>query len=76
MSKRNGPKGEQTHMARSLITTKEVAKRTRKTESTIRYWRHVGKGPRGVRLGGGRQVLYDEAEVDAWIDAQFGRSPD
>jgi hypothetical protein len=32
----------------------------------VRYWRHIDYGPRGFKLG--RRVLYDAAEVRAWIE--------
>ncbi|MFI6687108.1 helix-turn-helix transcriptional regulator [Streptomyces sp. NPDC050485] len=47
-------------MARYL-TTAEVAERYRTAESTVRYWRQIGKGPRGVKIG--KRVLYPEAEL-------------
>jgi hypothetical protein len=43
------------------LTTAEVAQRYRAAESTVRYWRHVGYGPRGVKVG--RRVLYLESEL-------------
>lgn len=43
------------------FTTKELAERYRTPQSTIRYWRHVGYGPKGVKVG--RKVLYPESEV-------------
>ncbi|MFF4846661.1 helix-turn-helix domain-containing protein [Streptomyces sp. NPDC001194] len=43
------------------LTTAEVAERYRTAESTVRYWRHVGYGPRGVKVG--RRVLYSESEL-------------
>ena len=56
-------------MTRKLITTPEAADRVRRPVGTLRYWRHIGFGPRSVRIG--RAVLYDEAEVDAWVEAHF-----
>jgi len=47
-------------MAARLLTTEEVADRFRTSPATIRYWRHIGISPAGVRVG--RRVLYDEAE--------------
>ncbi|MFF1916725.1 helix-turn-helix transcriptional regulator [Streptomyces sp. NPDC058239] len=47
-------------MARHL-TTAEVADRYRTAESTVRYWRQIGKGPRGIKVG--KRVLYPEAEL-------------
>ncbi|MET8545786.1 MULTISPECIES: helix-turn-helix transcriptional regulator [Kitasatospora] len=43
------------------LTTAEVAQRYRTAESTVRYWRHTGYGPRGVKVG--RRVLYLESEL-------------
>jgi predicted DNA-binding transcriptional regulator AlpA len=56
-------------MARKLITTAEFAEQARTPVATVRYWRHINYGPRGVRLG--RAVVYDAAEVEAWIDEAF-----
>lgn len=33
---------------------------------TVRWYRHVGTGPKGFTAGG-RTVLYAAAEVDAWL---------
>jgi predicted DNA-binding transcriptional regulator AlpA len=52
-------------MNEQFLTTADLAKLTRSPESTIRYWRHVGAGPRGFRVG--RRVLYLESEVRAWL---------
>lgn len=46
------------------LTTAEVAQRYRTSESTVRYWRHIGTGPRGVKIG--RRVLYRESELTRW----------
>jgi hypothetical protein len=43
------------------LTTAEVAERYRTAASTVRYWRHIGYGPKGVKVG--RRVLYSEAEL-------------
>jgi predicted DNA-binding transcriptional regulator AlpA len=50
------------------ITTEEYAHLARTVPATIRYWRHIGTGPRGFKLG--RRVLYVESDVRAWIEAQ------
>lgn len=49
---------------RQYLTTAEVAERYRTAESTVRYWRHIGYIPGGVKRG--RKVLYDVAVLDAW----------
>jgi predicted DNA-binding transcriptional regulator AlpA len=57
-------------MPGQLITVADVAAKTTLTPSTIYTWRHrkTPGVPRGFLLGG--RVVFDEAEVDAWIDAQ------
>jgi hypothetical protein len=49
-------------MLADYLTTAEVAAHYRRPESTVRYWRMIGYGPRGVRMRG--RVLYDRAEID------------
>jgi predicted DNA-binding transcriptional regulator AlpA len=44
------------------LTTAEVAQRLRQPESTVRYWRHKGIGPRGIRIG--RRIVYRTSEID------------
>lgn len=53
-------------MTERYLVTEEVADITRTSAETVRYWRHVGKGPRSFKVG--RRVLYREADVQAWID--------
>lgn len=55
---------------RQYMTTAEVAERYRTAESTVRYWRHIGYIPGGVKRG--RKVLYDVAVLDAWDAEQDG----
>jgi predicted DNA-binding transcriptional regulator AlpA len=51
-----------------MLTTEEVATLARAPESTVRYWRYKGTGPRGVKRG--RRVLYPEAEVLRWLSGE------
>ena len=44
------------------LTLPEVAEHYRTTEGTVRYWRHCGYGPRGIKLG--TRVLFPRAEVE------------
>jgi excisionase family DNA binding protein len=55
-----------------LLTIAEAAQLVRAPVATLRYWRHLGTGPRSFRLG--RRVVYRRDDVDAWIDAQHGLS--
>ncbi|MEV7994922.1 helix-turn-helix domain-containing protein [Streptomyces sp. NPDC086077] len=48
----------------AYLTTNEVAARYRTVPSTVRYWRHTGYIPGGVKRG--RRVLYSVAALDAW----------
>jgi DNA-binding transcriptional MerR regulator len=46
------------------LTTEEVARRYRTVPGTVRYWRHIGYIPGGVKRG--RRVLYDPDTLDRW----------
>jgi predicted DNA-binding transcriptional regulator AlpA len=56
------------HAADELLTMKEVAAVLRVPEATLRYWRHLSKGPRGFRVG--RSVRYWRTEVASWLEDQ------
>jgi hypothetical protein len=49
-----------------LLTLPEFATTARTTIETVRYWRRIGYGPKGFRLG--RQVLFMAAEVRDFIE--------
>jgi predicted DNA-binding transcriptional regulator AlpA len=51
-----------------LLTMQEVADVVRVPVATLRYWRHLGTGPRSFRIG--RGVRYWRTEVFAWLDDQ------
>lgn len=55
-----------------LLTITEAAELVRAPVATLRYWRHLGTGPRSFRLG--RRVLYRRDDLCRWIDAQRDRS--
>jgi len=52
-----------------LLTLAAVADLLGVPEATLRYWRHLGYGPSGAKIG--RRVMYRAADVAAWVDAQF-----
>lgn len=56
------------HADDEMLTLKEVAALLRVPEATLRYWRHLGTGPRGFRLG--RTVRYWRSEVQRWLEEQ------
>ena len=56
------------HHDHDLLTIGEAAEVVRAPVATLRYWRHVGIGPRSFRLG--RRVLYRATDLYAWIAEQ------
>lgn len=56
------------HANDELLTMKEVANVVRVPVATLRYWRHLGSGPRSFRIG--RGVRYWRAEVLHWLEQQ------
>ncbi len=57
-----------------LLTITEAAELLRAPVATLRYWRHLGTGPRSFRLG--RRVLYRRDDLHAWIDLQCSDAAD
>jgi DNA-binding transcriptional MerR regulator len=51
-----------------LLTINEAADLVRAPVATLRYWRHLGTGPRSFRLG--RRVVYLHDDVVSWIRLQ------
>jgi len=49
------------------MTTDEVAELLRTSAATVRYWQHLGTGPKSFKVG--RRRLYDRADVEAFVDA-------
>ena len=55
-------------MEERLFTMPEVSDLLRTPVDTLRYWRSVGIGPKGFKVG--RRVVYAASDVSAWVDAQ------
>jgi predicted DCC family thiol-disulfide oxidoreductase YuxK len=53
---------------RDLLTIDEAAGILRTPKATLRYWRHLGTGPRSFGLG--RRVFYRADDLHDWITAQ------
>ena len=51
-----------------MLTLDEAAALVRTPVATLRYWRHMGIGPRSFRVG--RAVRYWRADVVAWLHEQ------
>ena len=54
-------------MTTKYLTIAEVAEMLRMPVESVRYWRHIGKGPASFKLG--RRVLYAIEDVEAFVDA-------
>ena len=57
-----------------LPTITEAAELVRAPVATLRYWRHLGTGPRSFRLG--RRVLYRRDDLHDWIAQQRAETLD
>jgi hypothetical protein len=47
------------------LTTEEVADLLRTSPESVRYWRHIGKGPRSFKVA--KRVLYAVEDVETFI---------
>jgi len=56
-------------MAVRLLTIAEAAERLGRPVATLYDWRYKKTGPKSAKLGG--RLVYREADLEAWIDAQF-----
>jgi predicted DNA-binding transcriptional regulator AlpA len=54
----------------NLLTLPEAAAFLRTPIATLRYWRHLGTGPRGFRLG--RRVMFRREDLERWLTDQIG----
>lgn len=54
------------------LTVEDVASITRTSPQAVRYWRHRGTGPKSFKVG--KRVLYDPADVAAWIESRKAAS--
>lgn len=52
-----------------LFTKPEASDYLRTPESTLNYWRHMGKGPKAARIGA--RLFYRKADLDQFINDQF-----
>jgi DNA-binding transcriptional MerR regulator len=57
-----------------LLTITEAAGLLRAPVATLRYWRHLGTGPRSFRLG--RRVVYRRVDLHGWIDVRCSDAAD
>ena len=62
---------ETPHANDELLTLPEVADLVRVPVATLRYWRHLGCGPRSFKVG--RHVRYWRADLILWLTEQTDR---
>ncbi len=65
------PETRDAHAGGDMLTINEVAKLVRAPVATLRYWRHLGCGPRSFKVG--RHVRYWRADVILWLTEQTNR---
>ena len=54
-----------------MLTLQETCILLREPEGTLRYWRHLGAGPRSFKVG--RHVRYWRADLILWLTEQTNR---
>jgi excisionase family DNA binding protein len=61
-----------TSLGDGMLTLQEACVYLRVPEGTLRYWRHLGSGPRSFKIG--RHVRYWKADLILWLTEQTNRS--
>ena len=62
---------ETPHANDELLTMAEVSDLIRVPVATLRYYRHLGSGPRSFKVG--RTVRYWRSDVYQWLEEQSRR---
>ena len=57
-----------------MLTLQEACAFLRVPEGTLRYWRHLGCGPRSFKIG--RHVRYWRTDLILWLTEQTNRPQD
>lgn len=55
-------------LGNEMLTLQESCRFLRVPEGTLRYWRHLGCGPRSFKVG--RHVRYWKADLVLWLSEQ------
>lgn len=53
----------------TLSLVEEASEFLRVPVATLRYWRHMGTGPKSARIGG--RVMYRTIDLENWLNEQF-----
>ncbi len=57
-----------------MLSIQEACTFLRVPEGTLRYWRHLGAGPRSFKIG--RHVRYWRTDLVLWLTEQTNRAQD
>jgi len=63
---------QSTSPSEEMLTLQEACAYLRVPEGTLRYWRHLGSGPRSFKIG--RHVRYWKADLVLWLTEQTNRA--
>jgi hypothetical protein len=66
----NAPRSRQ-NPGDEMLSLQEACVFLRVPEGTLRYWRHLGAGPRSFKVG--RHVRYWRADLVLWLTEQTNR---
>ena len=69
-----GNPGSPGALGEEMLTLQEACAFLRVPEGTLRYWRHLGTGPRSFKVG--RHVRYWRADLVLWLTEQTNRAQD
>ena len=50
----------------------EVSKELGIPPNTLRWWRHIGRGPKSFALG--QRIYYRADDIDGWVAEQYNAS--
>jgi predicted DNA-binding transcriptional regulator AlpA len=71
-SRTNPDRRSYTNAGDEMLTLQEACHLLRVPEGTLRYWRHLGSGPRSFKLG--RHVRYWRTDLILWLTEQTDRA--
>jgi hypothetical protein len=60
-----------TSLGDEMLSLQEACRLLRVPEGTLRYWRHLGAGPRSFKIG--RHVRYWRTDLILWLTEQTDR---
>jgi len=54
-------------MQNELLNTLEAAEKLRLSKGTLEVWRHLGRGPKYLKIG--RRVYYSITDLNAYVES-------